>query len=124
MMRRPPSSTLFPYTTLFRSLVSNGLRIAVHNPVLGVGVGGFKRAYAGRTHLKGKEPKKAASHNTPVTVAAETGILGLGLMLWLVGGSFVLLFRRLGRSFEHRATLFFGLALAVIFVHSLFYNDF
>src|SRR2546430_13431881 len=26
MIRRPPRSTLFPYTTLFRSLASNGLR--------------------------------------------------------------------------------------------------
>jgi hypothetical protein len=46
------------------SLVANGIRIAAHHPVLGVGVGGFKRAYADRVHLKGKDPKKAASHNT------------------------------------------------------------
>src|SRR3989442_4820347 len=33
MIRRPPRSTLFPYTTLFRSadeLVVNGVRIVVH----------------------------------------------------------------------------------------------
>ena len=63
--------------------------------------------------------------NTPPPLFRTiTKRLTIALMLWLVGGSFVLLFRRLGRSFEHRATLFFGLALAVIFVHSLFYNDF
>jgi putative inorganic carbon (HCO3(-)) transporter len=105
-------------------LVSNGIRIAVQNPVFGVGVSGFKQAYAQRTHLKGKEPKKAASHNTPVTVAAETGIPGLVLLLWLVGAALVTAFRRLGRSFEHRAALFFGLGIAAVFVHSLFYNDF
>src|SRR3712207_7692750 len=29
MIRRPPRSTLFPYTTLFRSLVEDGGRVAV-----------------------------------------------------------------------------------------------
>src|SRR3712207_7387135 len=29
MIRRPPRSTLFPYTTLFRSLVSAGVRVAM-----------------------------------------------------------------------------------------------
>jgi len=42
-------------------LITNGLRIALAHPVQGVGIGGFKRAYAERFHLKGKEPKKAAS---------------------------------------------------------------
>ena len=32
--------------------------------------GGFRRAYADRVGLKGREPKAAASHDTPVTVAA------------------------------------------------------
>ena len=58
-------------------LVSRGLKVAVHHPVLGVGVGGFKRAYADLAHLNGKEPKAAASHTTPITVAAETGVPGL-----------------------------------------------
>src|SRR5690348_17857417 len=30
MIRRPPRSTLFPYTTLFRSRVERGLRTAEH----------------------------------------------------------------------------------------------
>src|SRR5205823_8161433 len=55
------------------SLVTNGVKIAVHHPVGGVGIGGFRQAYARRQHLRGREPKKAASHDTPVTVAAETG---------------------------------------------------
>jgi O-antigen ligase len=106
------------------SLVSQGMRIAIANPLLGVGVGDFKRAYAQRTHLKGKQPKKAASHNTPVTVAAEGGVVGFALLLWLVGAAIVATFRRLGRSFEHRAALAVGLMLLAVFVHSCFYNDF
>ena len=61
--------------------MSKGVRLAAHHPVLGVGVGGFRRAYADLTHLKGKEPKAAASHTTPVTVAAETGVPGFLLLL-------------------------------------------
>src|SRR5262249_8556188 len=46
------------------TLVGQGVRIAVDHPVTGVGIGGFKHAFAKREHLKGKEPKKAASHDT------------------------------------------------------------
>ncbi len=101
------------------SLVANGIRIAKAHPVRGVGVGGFKRAYADRVHLKGKDPKKAASHDTPVTVAAETGIPGLALFGWLLVALFRQAFRR-GR----RVGLVAGLGLAAIFCHSLFYNAF
>ena len=106
------------------SLVANGIRIAVAHPAAGVGVGGFKEAYARRTHLKGKDPKVAASHDTPVTVAAESGGIGLLLMAWLVVALLVDAFRRVDRSFAGRVSLGAGLALAAIFVHSLFYNDF
>src|SRR3712207_7982941 len=34
MIRRPPRSTLFPYTTLFRSTVGHGRRRGRHHPVL------------------------------------------------------------------------------------------
>jgi O-antigen ligase len=105
-------------------LVSNGIRIALKNPLFGVGVGDFKRAYAARTHLKGKEPKKAASHNTPVTVAAETGFVGLALLVWFVLAAAGSMLHRLGRSFEHRTALALGLAFAAIVVHSQFYADF
>jgi putative inorganic carbon (hco3(-)) transporter len=106
------------------SLVGNGIRIALHHPVTGVGVGAFKRAYADRLHLRGSEPKKAASHNTPVTVAAETGIPGLLLLGWLVVAGLRAAFRRVPRTFAGNVSLIVGLALAAIAVHSLFYNAF
>ena len=102
------------------NLVANGLRIAAHHPVAGVGVGGFKRAYAQRTHLKGKDPKKAASHNTPVTVAAETGLVGLALFAWAVVAVLATAFRRRRRSIP----LVAGLGIAAVLCHSLFYNAF
>ena len=104
------------------SLVGNGIRIAIDHPLAGVGVGGFKRAYADRTGLKGREPRKAASHSTPVTVAAETGFPGLALLGWLAA---VVLRRTLTanrRGDAGRASLIAGLTLGAIGVHSLFYN--
>jgi O-antigen ligase len=69
--------------------------------------------------LNGKDPKKAASHDTPVTVAAETGLPGLALFAFLLVAAFRQAFRRAGQ-----VGLVSGLALAAIFCHSLFYNAF
>jgi putative inorganic carbon (HCO3(-)) transporter len=104
------------------TLVSTGMKVALDHPAVGVGVGGFKRAYADRAHLKGKDPKAAASHTTPITIAAENGLPGLLLFLWLVGTALLLAFRRIGRDFDGHARLAFGLALVAILVHCVFYN--
>jgi O-antigen ligase len=104
------------------TLVSKGGKVAVQHPLIGVGVGGFRRAYADLTHLRGKEPKAAASHTTPITVAAETGFPGLLLLLWLAGTALVMAFRRLRPGFDGDARLAFGLALSAILVHCIFYN--
>jgi putative inorganic carbon (HCO3(-)) transporter len=106
------------------NLVGEGVRIALSRPVGGVGVGDFKRVYAERTGLKGREPKKAASHSTPVTVAAEEGLVGLALLGWLVVAALVASLSRIGTGFTSRVTLAVGLTLVAIFVHSLFYNAF
>jgi O-antigen ligase len=103
-------------------LVSNGLRIARDHPIAGVGTGGFKRAYADMTGLRGRDPQRAASHTTPVTVAAETGIPGLALLAWLGFASLAAAFRARGRSAAGGAALAAGLTLGAIAVHSLFYN--
>src|SRR5207237_3900748 len=96
-----------------------GIAIALHHPVVGVGVGSFRRAYAERLHIPGKEPKSAASHDTPVTVAAETGLPGLGLMAWLWAVALVMPLSR-----RATASHIVGVALVAIAVHSLFYNAF
>jgi O-antigen ligase len=105
-------------------LITDGAKIAFDHPAAGVGIGGFKRAYAAKTGLRGEEPKKAASHNTPVTVAAELGFPGLAVLAWLLVAGLLAAFRRAGRGFEGRAALVFGLALGAIAVHSLFYDAF
>jgi len=106
------------------TLVRKGVRIAVHNPVAGVGIGGFKRAYADLTNLKGRDPKAAASHTTPVTVGAETGLPGLVLYAWLLAAALGLAFRRSARDLAGLAAFGCTLVLAAIAVHSLFYNAF
>ena len=103
-------------------LISNGLKIAGDHPVIGVGTGSFKRAYADRTGLRGREPRKAASHSTPVTVAAETGIPGLALLAWLGAAALFAALRAGGRSETGRVAVVAGLTLGAIAVHSLFYN--
>jgi hypothetical protein len=114
----------FSHATGGRSkLVSNGVKVALHHPIVGVGTGGFRGAYAKLTHLKGKEPKAAASHDTPITVAAETGLPGLALLGWLVWVAFTVPFRRnRARAPTEKARLVFGLALVAIVTHSLFYD--
>jgi O-antigen ligase len=105
-------------------LVTNGIKLAVHHPVIGVGIGGFKHAYAKQQHLRSKEPKAAASHDTPITVAAETGVPGLALLAWLFVAGVLLAFRRAAADLAGRAAIVFGLILTSIGVHSLFYNAF
>jgi O-antigen ligase len=116
------TSSLSNVTSGRSTLVTRGLKLAVHHPVIGVGVGGFKRAYADLAHLRGKEPKAAASHTTPITVAAETGLLGLVLLIVIAGTALSVAFRNLRDGFDANARLIFGLALTAILVHSLFYN--
>jgi hypothetical protein len=101
------------------SLVHVGLELAIHHPVIGVGTGGFVAGYAKQLHRK----QGKASHDAPITVAAENGVPGLALLLWLVAAVFVSPFRRnRAATATDRARLAFGLALLAIVVHSLFYN--
>jgi O-antigen ligase len=106
------------------NLVSQGIHIAVEHPVVGIGVGGFRRAYAERTGVKGTDPKRVASHTMPITVAAEGGVVGLALLCWLVVAALAATLLRLGVGFTSRTSLAIGVALVAITVHSFFYAAF
>lgn len=106
------------------NLVAQGIRITIDHPVLGAGAGGFNREYAQRLGIQGKDPKRTASHTTPVTVAAEEGLVGLALFAWLVVVAAWVTLARLGRGFTSRVSLAVGVSLVAIFVHSLSYNAF
>jgi O-antigen ligase len=100
------------------TLVSTGIKLALEHPLIGVGTGGFVAGYGKQTHTRG-----AASHDAPITVAAENGLPGLALLLWLLAAVFVAPFRgNRAQTANDRARLAFGLALLAIVVHSLFYN--
>jgi len=103
-------------------LVGNGLRIAADHPVVGVGVGGFQQAYAERLGVR--RAPSSASHNTPVTIAAENGVVGLALFLWLLATAALICFRGAlaGDTAAARTRLIAGVAFGAILVHSLFYG--
>ena len=103
------------------SLICNGLRIAKRHPVNGVGLGAFAEAYHKLTH---RSDRQSASHNTPVTVAAEGGVIGLALFLWLVIAFGLSAFRRIDRTLAGNLGLAAGLVLVAIFAHANAYADF
>jgi O-antigen ligase len=103
------------------TLIAVGIKIAEAHPSHGVGLGGFEHAYSKRT---GKKPRQSASHNTPVTVAAEEGVPGVLIFFWLVAALLLAAFRRVDHRTYGLVALASGLGLLAIFVHSLAYNDF
>jgi O-antigen ligase len=120
-LRHHSIGTLNKATSGRASLIAVGIRIAKAHPERGVGLGGFEHAYSKRT---GKQPRQSASHNTPVTVAAEGGAPGFLLFVWLVVALFLAAWRRISHPVYGTLALATGLALVAIFVHSNAYNDF
>ncbi len=120
-LRHHTTSGLNKATSGRATLIAVGIRIAEAHPSHGVGLGGFEHAYSKR---EGKSPRKSASHDTPVTVAAEEGGPGLVIFFWLVGALFLAAYRRIRHGTYGGMALAAGLALLAIFVHSLAYNDF
>jgi NhaP-type Na+/H+ or K+/H+ antiporter len=55
-------------------------------------------------------------------VAAEEGLPGLALFVWLWAVALTAPLRGLGRGFTSRVSFAVGLTLVAIFVHSFFYN--
>jgi O-antigen ligase len=98
-------------------LVSVTLDAFQARPLAGVGIGGQPRA---STEESGRgSPSRNASHTTPLTVAAELGIVGLVLYAWLLGAAAWAL------MLVTRRDRFFGLGLGAVFLalvaHSLLY---
>ena len=120
-LRHHTTSGLNHATSGRATLIAVGIKLAEAHPSHGVGLGGFEHAYSKRTH---RTPKRSASHNTPVTVAAEEGGPGLIFFCWLVGALLLATYRRIKHGTYGRVALAAGLALLAIFVHSLAYNDF
>lgn len=81
---------LNPQTGGRANLVTGGLELFADRPIAGYGAGSFAVAF--QKEVAGLDAPVAESHTEPVTVAAETGIVGLVIYVALVVSSlFVLL---------------------------------
>src|SRR4051794_5339710 len=115
-LRHHTTSGLNHATSGRATLIAVGIKIAKAHPSRGVGLGGFEHAYSKR---EGKKPKQSASHNTPVTVAAEEGGPGLLIFFWLVGALFLAAYRRIDHGTYGRLALAAGAAPPPVFVPPL-----
>jgi O-antigen ligase len=91
-------------------------------PLLGVGLGAQPKASQDLTAKKGARTARFVSHTTPLTVAAELGIIGLAVYALLLAATIrtILLLRR--RNFRLAVSL--GAVLLALFVHALAYSGF
>ena len=105
-------------------LVRGGLSMFVDRPVWGFGSGSFAKRFREREHV-GSPQAATASHTTPVTVAAEQGVLGLAAYLVAVGAALRLLLAGLGalRGRDPPQRLI-ARAFVALIVHTLLYAAF
>ena len=91
------------------------------HPAAGVGLGAQPVASQARSK-QGGSPTRFVSHTTPLTVAAELGVIGLAAYLALLGGSAAVI-----EQVRRRAPplgLGLGAVLLALFVHSIAYSGF
>src|SRR2546430_8157458 len=65
MIRRPPRSTLFPYTTLFRSLIPGAARVHAHRDVARLAVDGGED----RARLRDRKSTRLNSSHSQISYA-------------------------------------------------------
>jgi O-antigen ligase len=104
-------------------LISGGLDLFAKRPLEGYGAGSFEMEYKRHSKISEASAQNAtsASHTIPITVAAEQGIVGLGLYVALLCSAFLVLFRGAGRS-PPRIAL--AACFAALVLHTWTYADF
>ena len=106
------------------NLVSQGIHIAVEHPVVGIGVGGFRRAYAERTGVEGhRSQARRVAHDADHGRRRGRDRRARAALLAVVAALAATLLR-LGVGFTSRTSLAIGVALVAITVHSFFYAAF
>ena len=101
-------------------LVSVAFDVFRDHPLVGVGVG--SQPYASHQQAKNSPARRNASHTTPLTVAAELGVLGfLVYVAWLAGAALTV-----RAAWRRNSTIGIALAtiLGILFAHSFFYSGF
>jgi O-antigen ligase len=101
-------------------LISGGLELFAKRPLEGYGSGSFQTEYQ-RNQEASVQNATSASHTIPVTVAAEQGIVGLGVYVVLLITAFVVLFAGAGRSPPRVAI---AACFAALVLHTWTYADF
>ncbi|MEA2453877.1 MAG: hypothetical protein QOI45_139 [Thermoleophilaceae bacterium] len=101
--------------------VQDTARVIEEDPLIGVGIGGQPRA--SRELVGSDRPTpNFVSHTTPLTVAAELGLIGVALYVWLLAGGARLIERV--RRRDQALGLALAASFAALFVHALFYSGF
>ena len=101
--------------------VEDTARVIEDNPLIGVGIGGQPRA-SRRLEDSDRPTPNFVSHTTPLTVAAELGVIGLALYVWLLVGGVRLI--AAVRDREEALGLVLLASFLALFVHALFYSGF
>jgi hypothetical protein len=91
-------------------------------PVLGVGLGAQPEVSQDLAEQDGARTSRFVSHTTPLTVAAELGVVGLAIYALLLAAAvrMILLLRR----YDNALGLSLGAVLLALFVHALAYSGF
>jgi O-antigen ligase/polysaccharide polymerase Wzy-like membrane protein len=101
--------------------IQDTARVIKDQPLIGVGIANQPRA--SKKLAESARPTPAfVSHTTPLTVAAELGVVGLALYVWLLVGGVRLIGWVHGR--EEALGLALGASFLALFVHALFYSGF
>jgi O-antigen ligase len=74
-------------------LLKGGISLFGDRPLKGYGSGAFSRAYRHAERGSSAEKAVSASHTIPITVAAEQGLPGLLVYIWLLVAAFLALLR-------------------------------
>jgi O-antigen ligase len=91
-------------------------------PIFGVGLGAQPEASQDLAEQDGARTARFVSHTTPLTVAAELGIVGLALYALLLAAAVRMVL--LLRSYDEALALSIGAVLLALFVHALAYSGF
>ncbi|MHB1539228.1 MAG: O-antigen ligase family protein, partial [Solirubrobacteraceae bacterium] len=101
-------------------LVEGGVKLFEQRPLAGFGSGSFAGEYR-RREVSTAAAATSASHTTPITIAAEQGVLGLIVYVAMLALAFLLLCGQAGRSPPRIAI---AACFAALVLHTMAYADF